>query len=329
MMMDTMHDGGMDGNAIIMLDREACPAGGVAAMATQALLDEVEAGPKPGLVDRFGPGIHSDMDITTFRRSATVLRPWFYRMAATGQRVAAGQQSAAGKCSGRHAPPSASPGCEPSARLDPGALVRLGVAAEAAMMAATGGINTHRGAIWTLGLLSVAAGVARGDSIAASSVSAERLCAEAGHIARGIRSLASHAELEDSNGQRARQRYGARGARDEAAAGFPSILAALPAARALATADNDTRVVTVLLTILAEVDDTCVMHRGGPAAMKSLREGARAILAEGGPGSPAGRPLYRDLCRYCLDAGVSPGGAADLTAATLFLVSLENVARTR
>ncbi|MBU1082359.1 MAG: triphosphoribosyl-dephospho-CoA synthase, partial [Spirochaetes bacterium] len=109
--------------------RAPCAARAFAArtarLAARSLLREAEAAPKPGLVDRLGPGSHSDMDIGHFRLSAAALEPYFTRMAEEG---------------------------------DPERLRSLGIEAEAAMLAATGGVNTHKGAIWALGLLCAAAG---------------------------------------------------------------------------------------------------------------------------------------------------------------------------
>lgn len=271
----------------------------IAALAERSMLREAEAGPKPGLVDRFGPGAHADMDIRHFRLSARALGPYFGRMAAI----------------------AALKGGEELAR----ALRAEGLAAEAAMLAATGGANTHRGAIWALGLLSAATG-----SLASRTVyrpSGEAVCLEAATLARGILGLAPErrlAEAPESKGQAARRAYGLRSAREEALEGFPAIVeGALPVARALSPVDEDAFVVTVLVAIMARLDDTCLAARGGPGAIGEARRGAAAIMSAGGPASPAGAALYGAMRGDFAQRHLSPGGAADLCAATLFLLELE------
>lgn len=103
-------------------------------LAYEALLAEVNATPKPGLVDRANAGAHTDMDHGTFLLSAEALRPWFREFARLGE------------ASAPKAPEAVLPSLRPA-----------GIAAEEAMFAATGGVNTHKGAIFSLGLLTTAA----------------------------------------------------------------------------------------------------------------------------------------------------------------------------
>jgi len=278
----------------------------VAALAERSLLREVEAGPKPGLVDRFGPGAHADMDIGRFRLSASALGPRFGRMAA----IATHERGAA------------------LAR----ALRTEGLAAEEAMLAATGGVNTHRGAIWTLGLLSAAAGAfaartGRWPAGEAACRGAATLAREILGLEPGLRALGA----PDSKGLAVRRAYGLRSAREEALEGFPAIIdGALPAGRALsagrarALADEDTLVVTILIALMARLDDTCLAARGGLDALRETQRRAEAILAAGGPASPAGGALYEAMREDFARRRLSPGGSADLCAATLFILELES-----
>lgn len=277
----------------------------IAALAERSLLREAEAGPKPGLVDRFGPGAHADMDIGHFRLSARALGPFFGRMAAIATRTRG----------------------EELAR----ALRAEGLAAEAAMLEATGGVNTHRGAIWSLGLLSAAAG-----ALAAGTghlPSGEAACLEAATLARAIvdqepdRRLSGAAE---SKGLAARRAYGLRSARDEALEGFPAIVGgSLPAGRALSSgrarqaAGEDALVLTILVAVMTRLDDTCIAARGGPDALRDARRAAAAVMAAGGPAGPGGAALYDVMRKDFARRRLSPGGAADLCAATLFILELE------
>jgi triphosphoribosyl-dephospho-CoA synthase len=129
-----------------------------------------------------------------------------------------------------------------------------------------------------------------------------------------------------SHGARARRRYGTSGAAGEAQAGFPHVrLHALPALRAARRAglDEASARLDALLCLVAHLDDTCVLHRGGPAASSAVQAGARAVLAAGGCGTALGRQDLAALDRMCLDRRLSPGGSGDLLSATLFLDTLE------
>jgi triphosphoribosyl-dephospho-CoA synthase len=266
-------------------------AGRLAALAVTALIEEAELTPKPGLVDARGPGAHRDLELPLMRRSATALRPTFRALA----EAAAGQQ--------------------PSYALRE-RLALIGRRGERAMLAATGGANTHRGAIWALGLLVAAAAIEGADA------GAEALCATAGTVARYPDRFAPP---KATNGARACARHGVGGARRQAETGFPHVLqAALPtlwATRARGASETVARL-DALLAVMAALDDTCLLHRGGRAALQAGREGAAAVLALGGTGTPAGRMALVALERALLAHNASPGGSADLLAAALFLDSL-------
>ena len=297
--------------------------------AVRALLREAEAGPKPGLVDRFGPGVHTDMDISHFRLSAVVLRPFFesITLESSAFMIKAGQ-------TGR--------GMVNDTMEIPAAFARtlrnLGLQAESAMLAATGGVNTHKGAIWTLGLLCAAigsAGRSRG-----SFLEAEAVCTQAARFAQAILHLeespgsGTDAGLNKetllqpgrTKGLAAREAYGLRSARDEALEGFPSIQdRALPLARNLRfrSVPEDVKVISVLLAVMCEAEDTCLVARGGLPGLQKAQSTARQVLDGGGPFSGAGGVLYRKMVAEFRNDGLSPGGSADLCAATLFLDDIE------
>ncbi|WP_225772279.1 triphosphoribosyl-dephospho-CoA synthase [Inquilinus sp. Marseille-Q2685] len=259
----------------------------LADLAVWALIEEAELTPKPGLVDRRGPGAHRDLDLETLRRSARALRPAFRAMAeAARDRVP-----------------------DQALREE---LAAIGRAGEVHMMAATGGSNAHRGAIWALGLLLAGAAIA-------GPVDTRRIAAAAAAIAFWPDRFAPRAS---SNGERVRQAHGAAGARGEARAGFPHVvdiaLPTLRASRAAGAAETEARL-DALLAVMASLDDTCLLHRGGRPALAAAQSGARAVLAAGGTATPAGRAALRALDADLLSRWVSPGGSADLLAAALFL----------
>ncbi|MHC5350635.1 triphosphoribosyl-dephospho-CoA synthase [Pseudomonas sp. A46] len=276
-------------SALTLRDADLPLADWLADLAVDALIDEADLTPKPGLVDRRGSGAHHDLHLGLMHASALSLWPCFRQMAEAAQ-----QHGEVGL-----------PLRE--------ALGRIGREGEAAMLAITGGVNTHRGAIWALGLL-VAALALRPDSLDARAIALR-----AGRIAL-IDDPA--APKPDSHGADVCRRYGVRGAREEAQLGFPAALDhGLPQLRRsrVAGAGEQNARLDALLAIMAELSDTCVLWRAGPEGLQATRAGARAVLVAGGAASLAGRRQLRALEARLLELNVSPGGAADLLAACLFL----------
>ncbi len=271
------------------------PAGVVAELAVRALVEEAELTPKPTLVDRRGGGAHDDMDLEMMRCSAYALRPTFGALATRAHR------------------------CAPSKRLRE-ELAAIGRRGEGMMLAVTGDVNTHRGAIWSLGLLAAATAMAPPEAPSAD------IAALAGQVADFPDRYAPH---EVSHGSLVSRRYGVAGARGEARHGFPHVVGvALPALRAAREAGRAERLARLdaLVALIAHVDDTCLLHRGGRAALRDAQTGARAVLNACGTGTAAGRRALRSLEAALLGHNAAPGGSADLLAAALFLDALDRVA---
>jgi triphosphoribosyl-dephospho-CoA synthase len=129
-----------------------------------------------------------------------------------------------------------------------------------------------------------------------------------------------------SHGDVVLERYGAAGARGEAYVNFPHVikigLPALKAARKGGRTERDSRL-AALLAIMSHLEDTCVLYRGGPAAQKIVHEGAARVIKVGGPGGLRGDAALIALGQEFVRLRISPGGSADLLAATLFLDALE------
>jgi triphosphoribosyl-dephospho-CoA synthase len=267
----------------------------LARFARDALIEEARLTPKPALVDARGSGAHNDLDLATMLRSAHALEPTFEALA----RASCG----------------ATPGT--ALRTD---LARIGRAGEVAMMRATQGSNAHRGAIWIVGLLVAGATIVHtpgsGDSVCAHAV---QICETAAQIARFDDLLARPTQ---SHGERVRQRYNVGGARQEAEEGFPHVvrvgLPALHTARDRGADEAHARV-DALLAIMASLDDTCVLHRAGLAGREAAQAGAQRVREAGGIATQAGRAAFDALELALLALNASPGGAADLLAATLFI----------
>jgi triphosphoribosyl-dephospho-CoA synthase len=266
----------------------------LAEMAIQALIDEAELTPKPGLVDLRSSGSHVNMNITLMRASADSLRPCFEAMG----RAAYGRQ--------------------PNQELRE-ELALLGRNGEQRMLEVTQGVNTHRGAIWALGLLLAGAAVHRGATEPAV------IAATAGKIANFSDRFAPK---QKTHGMDANLKYGVQGARGEAMLGFPHVIRiGLPVhQRTRGNFSETTARLHALLAIMSTLHDTCLLHRGGQEALETAQQGAASVLEKGGIETAAGWQAYCMLEQSLLERRLSPGGSADLLAAVLLLDSIHSTA---
>ncbi|TXN23108.1 triphosphoribosyl-dephospho-CoA synthase MdcB [Methylobacterium sp. WL9] len=267
----------------------------IARLAVDALRLELDTYPKPGLVSRVDSGSHADMDASTFEASAAALEPYFEELARAGAE---------------------------DRGMD--ALRRIGLDAESAMRTATAGINTHRGAIFGLGLLVAAAGALDDGG---SPLGPGVLCA---HVrARYATDILGGPALLHMPGARVRQRYRIGGAPAEAAAGFPTLYrVGLPALRRgrVAQPDNpEAARVEACLALIAQLQDTNLLHRGGEAGYRFAREAAAGFAARGGISCDDWLKEAVRLHHAFVARNLSPGGAADLLAMTLFVDAVEEV----
>ncbi len=269
----------------------------VGTLAVAALAREVCLTPKPGLVDRRNTGAHHDMDLATFRASIRAIGPFFPRFFA---------------CGGA-APRLPGPAFLPLLRAE-------GRACEAAMFAATGGVNTHKGAIFALGLLAAAAGRLSGRA-APATVAA--LCAEtAGLTAHLVAAELRRPLAARTAGERLFQRFGLTGARGEAASGFaPARRPALPPFRRARACGHPAALAlhAALLELLAENADTNLVSRGGLEGLAFVQTEARRLRAAGGIALPDYLARLARLDDALNTRNLSPGGSADLLSVTWFL----------
>lgn len=241
-----------------------------------ALERELRTTPKPGLVDRNNNGAHTDMDMPLFQKSAAALVPYFQTAAILGL-------SDAGFSSLREA----------------------GQKAERAMFSATNGVNTHKGMIYSMGLLLYGMGKALsfgGDAIThaatlAKADEAERLCTPRG-----------------TNGARVFAAYGARGAIGEAADGF--FHAQYCADRLLAHVHEDNPGALALCDMMLILNDTNLLHRGGEEGLRYVKARAREIAS-----LPASERIaaLEAFDAALIARNLSPGGSADMLALGYFL----------
>lgn len=259
--------------------------------AHDALLAEVYSTPKPGLVDLANNGAHKDMDVELFEKSADALMPYFYDAAALGMQ-----------------------GCTMAE------LRERGLAAEQEMYAATGGVNTHKGMIYSMGLLLAGMGMALATSD--SSLRQEAIKNAAGLASEDAeRMLARARSNPDTNGAAVLRDYGALGATGHAASGFPGAVFTtarleyyikeekLPGGEAGALALCDS---------MASLEDTNLLHRGGAEGLAFTKEKASTI--SGLPISDRIAALT-ELDNEMIERNLSPGGSADMLALAFLLGS--------
>jgi triphosphoribosyl-dephospho-CoA synthase len=258
-----------------------------ARIAIGCLHTELVLYPKPGLVSLIDNGSHTDMNAATFMRSLFTLRHYFARICRAGI---------------DGAPFSV--------------LKQLGIEAEARMLRATGGINTHRGAIFSLGMLcaAIGRGCAQGITPTAEGLRAILLI-------RWGEELAAHTRPAGaaSHGVQVAILHAASGAREEGALGLPSVFeVGLPAMRRTLAAGRTmyNARIDALFTLMAHVSDTNVFYRGGVHGASIVKRQAAAFVAMGGTAHPEWQEYALACHRTLIAEKLSPGGAADLLAAT-------------
>lgn len=251
----------------------------VADLAERALRLELDTTPKPGLVDRRDNGAHKDMDYALMSKSISALRPYLTRLAV-----------------------------ESAKDIDPAKIKEIGIEAEKAMLKATGGVNTHKGALFCIGL-----------SVAAASCLA---CSTGAVEAYSFKELVSRAASEipsarGTHGAEAKRSFKAVGALENARAAYPELFADwLPYYRSLEC--DPFRCHKTLLHIMTTLDDTNILHRRGAEGLAHAEAEAARLLedfSESGLSS-----LNKDFIRE----NISPGGSADMLSLTIFIESIIN-----
>lgn len=251
----------------------------VADLAERALRLELDTTPKPGLVDRQDNGAHKDMDYALMSKSISALRPYLTRLAV-----------------------------ESAKDIDPAKIKEIGIEAEKAMLKATGGVNTHKGALFCIGL-----------SVAAASCLA---CSTGAVEAYSFKELVSRAASEipsarGTHGAEAKRSFKAVGALENARAAYPELFADwLPYYLSLEC--DPFRCHKTLLHIMTTLDDTNILHRRGAEGLAHAEAEAARLLedfSESGLSS-----LNKDFIRE----NISPGGSADMLSLTIFIESIIN-----
>ena len=260
--------------------RDFC-AGKLAQAARDSLLDELYTTPKPGLVDLNNNGAHPDMDVPLFEKSADALTSYFEDAAALGME-----------------------------HCGIGILRERGMRAEAEMFTATGGVNTHKGLIYSMGLL--LAGMGRCLTEGGSCVEHAAALAREDAEIRLKKTLAAPV----TNGGAAYKKYGARGATGEASAGFPGALYCLERLTVYRESRCTEPAALALCDSMAALEDTNLLHRGGREGLEYVRRAAGRISDM----PAAGRiDALHALDRELISRNLSPGGSADMLALAFLL----------
>lgn len=266
-------------------------------LACEALRSELMLHNKPGLVSPGRNGSHNDMNVDTFQASIGALKGYFADCFTAGERIQGFK-----------------------------ALAQLGIAAEARMLKATNGVNTHKGAIFLLGLLAGAAGRQWG-------VHREINPGTLGHWVSahwGAAIVLSGVQpaVANSHGRVVKAKLGLPGAREQAAQGFPTLFeVTLPQHQwALRQrADNSQAAFHALIATMGMLPDTNLAHRGGLRGLNWAKEEAAKFIDQGSVFNPHWRAHRDALCLAFEARWLSPGGSADLLSASFFLQALSQL----
>ena len=270
----------------------------IAHLATQALQAELDTTPKPGLVDKDNNGAHRDMDHALMSRSIRAIHPYFVRLALLG--FAADMPS----------------------HDD---IVKTGIEAERAMFEATNGVNTYKGALFSMGLAVVAAA---GKAWQGSSITPQTLSAAISKLAFAF------PDTKGTHGSKAKQTAASetatfKGALDNAREGYPMLFNDwLPFYANLSKNGEPHALHLTLLRIMCDLDDTNIVYRTSLAMMKQVKEESRSVLSRwsgathGTPQADAGTNLdtiLGDMNRSFVQRNISPGGSADMLSLVVFI----------
>lgn len=270
----------------------------IAHLATRALHAELDTTPKPGLVDKDNSGAHRDMDHALMSRSIRAIHPYFVRLALLG--FAADMPS----------------------HDD---IVKTGIEAERAMFEATNGVNTYKGALFSMGLAVVAVA---GKAWQGSSITPQTLSAAISKLAFAF------PDTKGTHGSKAKQTAASetatfKGALDNAREGYPMLFNDwLPFYANLSKNGEPHALHLTLLRIMCDLDDTNIVYRTSLAMMKQVKEESRDVLSRwseathGTPQDDGGTNLdtiLGDMNRSFVQRNISPGGSADMLSLVVFI----------
>lgn len=271
----------------------------IAHLATQALQAELDTTPKPGLVDKDNNGAHRDMDYALMQRSIETLHPYFVKLALLGCADTLPSHTA---------------------------IKDAGIEAEKAMLSATNGVNTHKGALFSMGLAVVAAAHEE-RKIAANEeqILKERNGGEDVLVSLQTTIKALAASFPDTNGTHgskakllSKGTTAIKGALDNAREGYEMLFAEWLPFYIERRKERDAHTLhKTLLRIMCDLDDTNVIYRTDLATAEEVKQEARALLDN------FSETALKDMDRHYTTRNISPGGAADMLSLTVFIGSIQ------
>ena len=292
----------------------------IAHLAIQALQAELDTTPKPGLVDKDNNGAHSDMDYALMQLSINTLHPYFVRLALLGF----------------------------ADTLPSHTVIRdAGIEAEKAMLEATNGVNTHKGALFSMGLAVVAAAYEEKKAAANKEERGkEREEEYLSSLQLTIKALAaSFPDTSGTHGSKAKQLSNGtttiKGALDNAREGYEKLFAEwLPFYNERRKSHDAHALHKTLLRIMCDIDDTNVIYRTNVVTAEEVKQEARALLASFEEAyaaedkekcasaieekcASAELLALKDMDRRYTERNISPGGAADMLSLTVFIGSIQ------
>lgn len=252
----------------------------IAHLATQALQAELDTTPKPGLVDKDNNGAHRDMDYALMQRSIDTLHPYFVKLALLGSADALPSHTA---------------------------IRDAGIEAEKAMLSATNGVNTHKGALFSMGLAVVAAAHEKDTDSLQTTIKAL---------------AASFPDTNGTHGSKAKQlskgTTAIKGALDNAREGYEMLFAEWLPFYIERRKERDAYTLhKTLLRIMCDLDDTNVIYRTDLATAEEVKQEARALL------DSFSKAALKDMDWHYTARNISPGGAADMLSLTIFIGSIQ------
>lgn len=252
----------------------------IAHLATQALQAELDTTPKPGLVDKDNNGAHRDMDYALMQRSIDTLHPYFVKLALLGCADALPTHTS---------------------------IRDIGIEAEKAMLSATNGVNTHKGALFSMGLAVVAAAHEKDTDSLQTTIKAL---------------AASFPDTNGTHGSKAKQlskgTTAIKGALDNAREGYEMLFAEWLPFYIERRKERDAYTLhKTLLRIMCDLDDTNVIYRTDLATAEEVKQEARALL------DSFSKAALKDMDRHYTTRNISPGGAADMLSLTIFIGSIQ------
>lgn len=276
----------------------------IGTLAKKAMLDEVFTTPKPGLVDCYSNGAHTDMNLLTFQKSADAITPYLIQMCETGA-------------------------YSPKLNADTFAEIRaIGIETEKAMYQATGGVNTHKGMIFSLGILAASAGycISHGYQMTENTLFYLEQKLVRDTLLKEMQGLRETEQVpRTTNGEALYRRTGIEGIRGEAVSGYESVRKyALPVFCRGRKNGNDYNCVKLqtLFALMKWVQDSNIGARRGEQTLEMVHRCADTFLKNGGAYQKDAVEQLKQMDAFFIIENISAGGCADLLAVTIFVYDL-------